>query len=186
MDDHDLTNLAAAYQAGDRGAFQVLVDSLSRSLIAVAYRYTRDWETARDLTQDTWIKVHRSIDRFDPGRPFGAWLHVIHRNTCLSHLRRARVQLETPMDPDTLSKLDGAVVGNPAADDNADFFSRLFRAVGQLSESQRQVFCRVDVEQTDQREAAEMLGIKFTTLRSTLHFARRKLARILKDMEEAT
>lgn len=55
----------------------------------------------------------------------------------------------------------------------------------QLSESQRQVFVRVDLEGIDQKEVADALGIKFTTLRTTLHFARKRLAAILGPMEES-
>ena len=186
MDDHDLANLAAAYQRGDRSSFKGLVDALSRPLMAMAYRYTREWETARDLTQDTWVKVHESIDRYNPERSFRPWLYAIHRNACLSHLRRAWVQRETSMDAEAISALNAASTENAVDMDRDDFFSRVYRAVALLSDSQRQVFCRVDIEQTDQREAAELLGIKFSTLRTTLHFARRKLARILREMEESS
>jgi len=185
VDDQHLTTLATAYQTGDRGSFKELVDTLTRPLIAMAYRYTRDWETARDLSQDTWVKVHQSIERYDPRRPFRSWLFAIHRNSCLSHLRRAWVQRETTMDGDTMSMLSSTPVEGVNDPDREDFFERLFRAMGLLSDSQRRVFCSVDIDQTDQREAAQLLGIKFSTLRTTLHFARKRLARILREMEEA-
>jgi DNA-directed RNA polymerase specialized sigma24 family protein len=58
--------------------------------------------------------------------------------------------------------------------------------MGQLSESQRQVFLRVDLEQGDQKEVAKALGIRFGTLRATLHYARKRLATILRQMEKST
>lgn len=186
MDDRHLTELARAYRDGDRSSFKELVEKLTRPLIAIAYRYTCDWETARDLTQDTWVRVHEAIQSYQPDRSFRNWLFAVHRNVCLSHLRRPWVQRETTMDHDAMSTLRSATVENSNEVERKDFFSRLFRAIGQLSEGQRQVFCRVDVEQVDQREAADLLGIKFSTLRSTLHFARRRLARILREMEETT
>lgn len=185
MNDRQLTELARAYRDGDRSSFKELVDMLTRPLIATAYRYTRDWETARDLTQDTWVRVHEAIQSYEPDRPFRYWLYAVHRNICLSHLRRSWVRRETPMEPETISMLQSESATGEEGAEREEFFSRLFRAIAQLSDSQRQVFCRVDVEQLDQREAAELLGIKFTTLRSTLHFARRRLARILREMEDA-
>jgi DNA-directed RNA polymerase specialized sigma24 family protein len=55
-----------------------------------------------------------------------------------------------------------------------------------LTESQRQVFLRVDVEQGDQRSVAEALGIRPNTLRATLHFARKRVAAALREMEKST
>ena len=70
------------------------VETLSRPLMALAYRYTRDWEWARDLTQETWVKVHEHIGRYEKARSFTSWLYAIHRNGCRDHLRRPWVQQE--------------------------------------------------------------------------------------------
>ena len=67
-----------------------------------------------------------------------------------------------------------------------EFHERLLVALAELSESQRQVFLRVDLEQSDQREVARALGIKAGTLRATLHYARKRLAATLRQMEEST
>jgi DNA-directed RNA polymerase specialized sigma24 family protein len=57
-------------------------------------------------------------------------------------------------------------------------------AMKYLSESQRQIFARVELEQMGQMETAQALGIKPATLRTTLHFARKRLAGILRGMGE--
>lgn len=187
MDGHDLTALAIAFREGDRRSFRVLVDTLSRTLLAMAYRYTGDWEWSRDLTQETWIKVNRNILRWDPGRSFSAWLHAIHRNSCLDHLRRGWVRNETLPGNEVVAGLQGASRENPEDDlERREFHEGLMAAVGRLSDSQRQIFLRVDVEQQDQKEVAEALGIKFGTLRATLHHARKRLATALREMEEST
>jgi RNA polymerase sigma factor (sigma-70 family) len=184
VEERELTELAAAYQRGDEGAFEQLVEALTRPLIAMAYRYTGDWEWARDLTQETWVRVHDRIRRYDPVRSFGAWVHTIHRNACLSHLRRAWVRHETTPGDDALGRAIEPAV-DPLADlERREFHRRLLIAMGTLSESQRQVFVRVYLECVDQKEVAEALGIKHTTLRATLHFARKRLAAALREMEE--
>lgn len=185
MNERDLAALAAAYQRGDQRSFRVLVDSLSRTLIAMAYRYTGDWEWARDLTQETWVKVHEAIHRYDPARSFTSWLYAIHRNGCLDHLRRAWVRYESSPGGEAMLKLGDATGADDAQHEleRREFHERLLLAMGQLSESQRQVFIRVDLEQNDQKEVARALGIKFATLRATLHFARKRLATALRQME---
>jgi len=188
LDDKDYSALAIAYQGGDQAGFEQLVNSLTRPLIAMAYRYTSDWEWARDLTQETWVKVHRRIHAYDPSRSFRAWLFAIHRNGCMDHLRRAWVRNESAPGEEVLWGMCGASkTGNPDRDlERREFHRRLLTAVGELSAGQRQVFVRVDLEQGDQREVAECLGMKFTTLRTTLHFARRRMADALRKMEESS
>jgi RNA polymerase sigma-70 factor (ECF subfamily) len=187
VEDRDYSALATAYQSGDQRSFRQLVDALTRPLLAMAYRYTGDWEWARDLTQETWVKVHRRIRDYDPTKSFRAWLFAVHRHGCLDHLRRAWVRYESVAEEGTLREFGGVSrTGNPHQDlERREFHRRLAIALGGLSESQRQVFVRVDLEQGDQREVAESLGMKTSTLRATLHFARRRLASALREMEES-
>ncbi len=187
MHEEDLNALGLAVQQGDQRAFRTLVEALSRTLIATAYRYTKDWEWARDLTQDTWLRVHRHIDRYDPGRSFGAWLRVVHRNGCMDHLRRKWVRHESTPGDEVLTRLQGVASDDPETDlEEKELHERLLMAVGELSESQRQVFVRVDLERTDQREVARALGMRSGTLRATLHYARKRVASALRGMERAS
>jgi RNA polymerase sigma-70 factor (ECF subfamily) len=187
VEDRDYSALAIALQRGDQGSFKSLVESLTRPLVAMAYRYTGDWEWARDLTQETWVRVYRRIQDYDPGRSFRSWLFAIHRNGCLDHVRRAWVRYESAPGEEALKELCGvAQVGNPHDDlERREFHRRLAMALAGLSGSQREVFVRVDLEQGDQQEVARSMGMKFTTLRATLHFARRRLAVALRSMEES-
>lgn len=187
MDEQALTAWAIRFREGDERSFGKLVEALTRTLIALAYRYTGDWEWARDLTQETWIRVHQRIGQYDPARSFVSWLHAVHRNVCLDHLRRPWVARESTVGVETLARLIGAASDDPAAElERREFHGRVLQATRRLSESQRQVFVRVDLEQGSQAEVAKELGIRFGTLRTTLHFARRRLAKALRAMEEGT
>jgi RNA polymerase sigma-70 factor (ECF subfamily) len=155
--------------------------------MAMAYRYTQDWEWARDITQETWIKVHRALIRFDPQRPFVPWLHAIHRNGCLDHVRRSWVRLETTPGDQVLSELSGADESGPELElERRELRERILAASQELSDTQKEVFLRVDLEQEDQREVARALGMRFGTLRTTLHHARRRIGALMKGMEEST
>ena len=85
-----------------------------------------------------------------------------------------------------------AAWSGPAPDDpeleleRKEFHERLLVAAGELSENQRQVFLRVDLEQGSQKEVAKEMGIRAGTLRTTLHFARRRIAATLRRMEPST
>jgi RNA polymerase sigma-70 factor (ECF subfamily) len=183
VEGRELHDLAAAAQHGDEAAFERLVHGLTRTLVAMAYRYTADWDAARDLAQETWIRVYRSLSRWDPERSFGAWLYAIHRNGCRDELRSpwtSRRATDLHLDD-----IEGPVRDDPSARVEArEFRERILRTAASLSPSQREVFLRVDVEDGDQRAVAEELGIRYATLRVTLHAARRRLAQLLNPPEE--
>lgn len=184
MDVRRLEGLAVACQAGDERSFQVLVETMTRPLMAMAYRYTRDWEWARDLTQETWMRVFEGIDRYEPGRPFRSWLYAIHRNGCLSHVRRSWVRKESTPGDEVIWRTGAAPSGEDpqAALERREFHDLLRAAVRELSPAQRRVFLRVDVEGGQPKRVAESLGMKHGTLRTTLHFARKRLASSLRDL----
>jgi len=131
--------------------------------------------------------VFDTLHRYDPTRPLRAWILAIHRNGCLSHLRRAWMRLETVPGEEVLASLPAArTPSDPHRDlERREFHDRLVRAIGQLSERQRAVVLRVDLELGDQRSVAEDLGMNPTTLRTTLHFARKRLAHLLSSDENA-
>ena len=185
MDEQKAIRLARSAQQGDLAGFRDLVNAFSRPLIAMAYRYTWDWEAARDLCQDTWVRVYERLAVFDPGGSFTGWLFTIHRNLCLSHLRRPALRREEP-----LVDRDGVPRDWPAGDPGPDevferkeVARRVRAALPDLSDRQREAFALVDLEQMDQREAARVLGMKHATLRTTLHAARRRLAELLRRNE---
>ncbi len=187
MDERELTALAEASRRGDEHSFRLLVERLSRTLMAMAFRYTGDWEWARDLTQETWIRVHENLGRFDAKRSFTSWLFAIHRNRCRDHLRRSWVQREHAPGDQVMQQVGGVTASDPEKDlEWTEFRERVLAASAHLSETQREVFLRVDVEQGDQKEVAEALGIRFGTLRTTLHFARKKMAAALLELEGIT
>jgi RNA polymerase sigma-70 factor (ECF subfamily) len=180
MNDESLDRLAGALQNGDAESFKSLVELLTRRLIAMAYRYTDDWESARDITQDTWLKVFENIDRYNRGKPFRNWLLVIHRNGCISHLRKRVRRIDAPLGEGPILRAADADPGPSELMERKQFGDRVRRAITKLSKKQQLVLTIVDIEQTDQEEAARSLGMKPVTLRTTLHHARRRLAVMLR------
>ena len=78
--------------AGDENAYRELVERYRRRVYSVALRMVRQVQDAEDLTQETFIRMFRALDRYDPSRPFGAWIFTIASRLCIDHLRRHRVR----------------------------------------------------------------------------------------------
>src|SRR2546422_197850 len=72
--------------------FPPLVRAHATRVIRLAYHFLGDWEEARDLAQETFARAFLCLDRYDPDRPFGAWLFTIAARLATDKLRRRRVQ----------------------------------------------------------------------------------------------
>ena len=75
---------------GDHGAFEVLVRRYEGRLMSVLLRFVQDRELARDLSQETFLRVYERLDQFDPSRRFGPWLFRIGVNLTLDYLRKRK------------------------------------------------------------------------------------------------
>jgi RNA polymerase sigma-70 factor (ECF subfamily) len=75
---------------GDERAYRELVHRYERQVYSIALRMLRRVEDAEDLTQETFVRMVRALDRYDPTRPFPAWLFTIVTRLCIDHLRRRK------------------------------------------------------------------------------------------------
>ncbi|NLT67024.1 MAG: sigma-70 family RNA polymerase sigma factor [Acidobacteria bacterium] len=92
MDDFDVINRV---QAGDVEAFSILVEKYHRHLLNFIFRLTGDEQLVEDIGQDVFLRVYKSIRKFDieRGVPFSAWLFITARNRCISEFRRRSLPL---------------------------------------------------------------------------------------------
>lgn len=148
-------------------------------LHAMAMRLTRNPHDAEDLVQDTLLKAHRAIDRFD-GRYPRAWLLTILRNTHINRIRKKSPQLA--FDPDALfGQLPADQGRDTVADDALDRIAdpTMVAALSRLSAAHRSVLALVDIDGLSYLEAAELLDVPIGTVMSRLHRARTRLRGIL-------
>src|SRR5690606_5205118 len=75
---------------GNRDAFGILVERYERRLLRVIQRLVHDRDLAEDLAQETFLRVYRRWDQFDPSRRFSPWLFRIAVNLTLDFLRRRK------------------------------------------------------------------------------------------------
>src|SRR5580658_1692714 len=90
----DEAGLIRAVQRGDQDAFEQLVRAYDQSVLRLAMNLLRSQEDARDVFQEAFLRVYRSIDAFRFDCSFHTWLYRIVTNICLDHLRRRKVRKE--------------------------------------------------------------------------------------------
>ena len=90
VDPQDLGDeeLVALCQQGQRDYFEVLVRRYMEKAFHIAFNFTRDTETAKDLSQDAFLRAFAKIKHFDGRSSFYTWFYRIVVNLCLDHARR--------------------------------------------------------------------------------------------------
>lgn len=80
--------LIARAIAGREDGFEELVRRYQRPIAAYVYRMVGDYDSALDLTQEVFIKVYGSLERYRPEFKFSTWIYRIAHNAAIDHLRR--------------------------------------------------------------------------------------------------
>jgi RNA polymerase sigma-70 factor (ECF subfamily) len=188
--DHEAIERA---RGGDHEAFKVLVVRYQGRALRLAQRVLKDDEKARDAVQEAFLKVYRSLDRFEGRSSFYTWLYRLVLNLCLDMRRRdrsdrevewteERAHLADPADAGQGAFLEAGDGGPAGALERAEIRERVAAAIEQLPDMQRETLILREVEGLSYQEIAEALGISKGTVMSRLHYARKKLQARLRDL----
>ncbi len=90
--------LIERYQNGDQTALTTLTGRYFEAIYRYSYRFTKDTAASEDIVQDTFIKVWKSIARFDKGMKVKPWLYRIAHNTAIDYLRKKKMISFSAMD----------------------------------------------------------------------------------------
>ena len=95
--------LVQAIRRGEPDAFTHLVERYQRRVFWLAHDILLDPEEARDVAQETFLRLHASLDRYDERRDFVNWLYRIARNLSIDLLRRRRRQARPVEDVEVVA-----------------------------------------------------------------------------------
>ncbi|WP_240615716.1 RNA polymerase sigma factor SigE [Nakamurella deserti] len=154
-------------------AWEDIVRDHGDRVYRLAYRLAGNQYDAEDITQETFIRVFRSLDSFKPGS-FEGWLHRITTNVFLDMVRRRqRIRMESL--PEETDRIAGREPSPEAAWDAANLDPDLQAALDDLLPEFRAALVLCDVEGLSYEEIGQTLGVKLGTVRSRIHRARQAL-----------
>ena len=168
--------LAVRAQHGDLAAFEALARRFQGRAFSYAVRMTGDAHEAEDLTQETLLRVHGSLGRFDPTQPFAGWLFGIAAHVCRDWLRWRGRRREQASDT-----VEGVQGGKSPADEAAaaEERERVARAVRRLPAKYREVVVLHYLEEMSYEDVAAALRIRPDAARRRALRAREMLQRYL-------
>ncbi|MBE1877090.1 RNA polymerase sigma factor SigE [Myceligenerans pegani] len=159
--------------------WEEIVREHSARVYRLAYRLTGNQQDAEDLTQETFIRVFRSLSSYTPGT-FEGWLHRITTNLFLDMARRRkRIRMEAMGDDDGAVAATGEQ-GRPEREfEHANLGHDVQRALDELRPEYRAAVVLCDIEGLSYEEIAKTLNVKLGTVRSRIHRARAQLREAL-------
>lgn len=188
----DLTDeqLFQRYTTGDQDGFRVLVERYQPRIQGFLRKRLNDEERVEDLTQDTFLRIHRARTSYDPSRKFSTWIHTIANNLLKNEFRNRSRRRETAFSE---LRPDSSASGAPArpvefATSTADPEREAYRselreaidaAIERMDEHHRIPFVMREVEDRTYEEIAEEIGIPVGTVKSRLNRARNSFRTLL-------
>jgi len=179
IDDPDWP-LVRALQQGDENALTELIHKYKQPLFRFICRYVRDEEMARDLLQETFVRLYFNARKFKPRAKFSTWLHAIATNLCRDYsrskqYRQARITFSSEaLDwGETRIPSDASMPGDALV--SAERLATLEAAISELPHKLRTALILFALEKRSQAECAELLGVSAKTVETRVYRARKTL-----------
>ena len=170
-----LAETIRAAQAGDEASFEALMEATQRKVAVLAHRMLGSADEARDVVQEVYLRVYRSLGSFRADENFHGWLYRITLNVCRDAARKRRRAVPLPEND---AVLPPALV-TPDASESAAFAAQraalLARALATLPEKERRAIVLRDLEGLETREVARILGSSPITVRTQIWSGRKRL-----------
>lgn len=175
-----------AFKEGDSSAFDKIVLHYRSAVRRFIHRYVQDPERVEDLSQETFLRVFRARERYQPTAAFRTWLFTIATRLCLNDLRSRRRE----------KKVIAPISGAPDGEASPDFLEGLpdlspesaeealqrreleeavDRAIAELPPQQRAAILLLRFEDLSYAEIAEALEISVMAVKSLVHRGREGL-----------
>jgi len=172
---------------GDMEALATLVEKYKRMIYRVAVKITQNHEDANDVAQDAFLKVYDSIDKFRMDSSFETWLYRIVVNMSINLVKSRRRRRECVYTKDVDSEVvpdvryEAESKGNPSVNaEKQELREWVTKAVDSLPVHHRTVVILHEFEGLTHSEIASILKCSEGTVRSRLHYARKRLRELLK------
>ena len=171
---------------GDRRAWEDLVHSHTRLVYGACYRFTGAPEDSRDLTQEVFVRVFRSLHTYDPrAGAFRTWLIRLTRNLLIDHYRKTRRERVVDSLEEQLPTLEekssyGGRSDRTLASRETNEVLQL--ALQKLSPELREAVILRDLQDMEYKQIAHVLKIAEGTVKSRINRGRCELARRLRAL----
>lgn len=176
-------DLILRVKSGDDSAFSEILKRYYNKILNYVYRYTNNRETSEDLTQEIFMRVHRSVKNYRPEAKFSTWLYKIATNLCLTEVATRAKKYASSLDE--VQQNVGSLEDEKSVDQllvryRSEIKKMIFDAMNTLSEKERSAIMLCKYEQLSYDEVAQTLDCTVGAVKTYVYRGRMKLIDILK------
>lgn len=189
MDDKILKDLILRCQKGETSAFEELYDLYGKKIFNIILKLISNYHDANDLTQEVFIKIYKSIDKFKGNSSLWSWIYVIISNSVKDYFRKNLKNVALSIDN------EDEETGTIEIIDESNFVENILmvkyqkelvnKAISQLGYNHKEIILLKEIYDYSYSEIALMLQISEGTVKSRLNRARENLKKILCQMEQS-
>ncbi|MDX9702100.1 MAG: sigma-70 family RNA polymerase sigma factor [Candidatus Auribacterota bacterium] len=179
--------LVEKIRQGDLEAFHEIVLRYEKKVLAVAFGIVHNEFDAKDVAQNVFLKMHKSLDKFRGDSRFYTWLYRITVNVAIDFMRKNKRTMNVEFDDHIKLDIDSDVPVSahkkslPRDEVMRDeLYEKMRSAIDSLSDEHRSALVLREMEDLSYQEIAETLNCSIGTVMSRLYYARRKVQKLLK------
>ena len=178
-------------QDGDVESFEKLIKQYQKRAFNISYRMLGNVEDAKDVTQDSFIKIYKSIRKFKGQSSFSTWLYKVVTNTCLDFIRKRDKHKVYSYDQPSETE-DGEIIREFAdlKNNTEEIVERKLlkdtvnKAINLLSENHKTMIVLRDIRGFSYDQIAQILTCSQGTVKSRMNRARHVLKNLLEEKME--
>lgn len=177
MENQILQEIIERCTNGDLSAFRAVVEEFQGYAFAIAFRTVGDEEDAKDIVQESFIRVWNNLNRYDPKIKFTTWLYTIVINLCYDKLRSKKRKQAVLVYEKDISMVAGIEINeNPEKlFTNNELASIIEKLTEELPPKQKMIFILRDLQGLHIQEVCEILHLSKSSVKTNLVYARKYL-----------
>lgn len=178
--DEPIQQIVSDVLKGEKDKYALIVMRCEKFIFNYCYHMLGDYGEAEDCSQEVFLKAYRSLHKYDPERPYEAWLYRIAFNHCIDLLRKRKITRFLPF----LYKSDRDNNQVDQAIDHKYYNPSVLRALAMLSAEERSLLILRCVEEKSYNEISPILNQNVTYLRKKYERAAAKFRTYYVSTEE--
>lgn len=164
---------------GEEEAFGILVQKYQKAIHALAWRKIGDYHIAEEITQDTFLRVHKKLHTLKNHKQFDGWIYVITNRLCINWINRNKSLIQsiedTPVEEIENSSYSHYELEKRKMETAAHNSTIVKKLLAKLPESERTVMTLYYLGEMNATEISKFLGVSLNTIKSRLRRARNRL-----------
>lgn len=185
MEQNEIQVLVEKSRRQDASAFALLVAEYQTFVFRLAFRLLCDEEEARDMVQETFLRVWLSLDKYRPEFRFSTWLYRVACNICYDRLRALQHSPAGALSDITFAELPVCSDDNIEATlVNRELKAHILYFMQQLTPKQKLVFTLRDIEELEIKEIEKITGFTSVQIKANLYLARKSIRKKLHEINK--